>query len=296
MDILESKEIILNEINKIFIYHQELIKEYDIKEKELNNEKELINHANHRLIQEVAEKDKILFVNEKKFLDYEIMINKIQDEALKEVDEKTKHDMLRAQDKEIHDRDVEIQRLQKKIDSLEKGKECIKDKNDQWKGNEKNSFQDDDEKVKVAIEAYRQHLGNNEDVSIDKVGKTSIGINGWYEEGIKKTKDKKLVDKMKEITSSHINGETKEEDPNMIYEGDRIKEVIKEIEIEKEDVQEESESEEEPIVCSIIKHYGKEYYIIEGESPQYIYSINNGELGEKKGEIKNGKKIMNKKN
>ena len=34
------------------------------------------------------------------------------------------------------------------------------------------------------------------------------------------------------------------------------------------------------------------YYIIDGEDPQYIYTIHNGELGNKKGEIQNGKKIL----
>ena len=297
MDILESKEIILNEVNKLFEFYQTVTEGCIAKEKEWMKEKNIITEANGRLIKEVAEKDKLLFVNEKKFLDYEMMINKIQDEALKEVDEKTKHDMLRAQDKEIHDRDMEIKRLQKKLDSLEgKNKEKV---DDHWKRLEKNSFQEDDEKVAVAIEAYRQHLGS-EDVSIDDLGKTSLGINGWYEEGRKnKPKDKKLVDKMKEVRSKQVNNETKEEDPNMIYEDDTVQEVVKEVEEKLEDekvedekeVEEESDSEEEMVV-SIIKYYGKEYYIVEGESPQYIYAIENGELGEKKGELKNGKKVM----
>ena len=53
-----------------------------------------------------------------------------------------------------------------------------------------------------------------------------------------------------------------------------------------------SSEEEQELVASVIKHYGKEYYIIEGEDPQYIYAIEDGELGEKKGEFKNGKKHM----
>ena len=36
------------------------------------------------------------------------MINKIQDEANKEIDEKTKHDMIRAKDKEIFNCENEI--------------------------------------------------------------------------------------------------------------------------------------------------------------------------------------------
>ena len=97
---------------------------------------------------------------------------------------------------------------------------------------------------------------------------------------------------MKEITGKQVNNETKEEDPNMIYEDDTVQEIVKEV---VEDEGSESDSEEEMTV-SVIKYYGKEYYIVEGESPQYIYAIENGELGEKKGEMKDGKKVMYKKN
>ena len=127
MDILNSKGKIIEEINNIFLWYQSEIEEYNRKEKESLKEKELIQQANHRLIQEVSEKDKLLFINEKKFLDYEMMINKIQDEALEEMDVKTRHDMLRAQDKEIFDRDEEIKRLQKKVDRLENEREVVKD-------------------------------------------------------------------------------------------------------------------------------------------------------------------------
>ena len=52
-------------------------------------------------------------------IDYEHMINKIQEDALKEITEKERFDMLKKQDKEIHDRDIEIKRLQKKVELLE---------------------------------------------------------------------------------------------------------------------------------------------------------------------------------
>ena len=122
---LDSKKLITDEINSIFIEYQTRIEENTSKEKEWMKEKEIVNQVNHRLIQEVAEKDKLLFHNERKFLDYEIIINKVQDEALKEMDEKTKHDMLRAQDREIFERDEEIKRLQKKIQCLEEEKTLV---------------------------------------------------------------------------------------------------------------------------------------------------------------------------
>ena len=71
------------------------------------------------LLSEVSEKDKLLIINEKKMVDYEHMINKIQEDALKEITEKERFDMLKKQDKEIHDRDIEIKRLQKKVELLE---------------------------------------------------------------------------------------------------------------------------------------------------------------------------------
>ena len=125
MDILESKSLITNEINTIFSLYQTQIQTTIQKEKEWAKEKEVLNQTNHRLIEEVSEKDKLLSMNDKKLLDYEVMINKIQDEALKEMDEKTKHDMLRAQDKEIFNRDEEIKRLQRRIDTLESEKKLL---------------------------------------------------------------------------------------------------------------------------------------------------------------------------
>ena len=44
------------------------------------------------------------------------------------------------------------------------------------------------------------------------------------------------------------------------------------------------------INVTLIKHYNKEYYTIDGEHPQYIYSIEDGDIGDKVGEIKGRKK------
>ena len=53
-------------------------------------------------MEELKEKDKLLIVNDKKNLDYEIMINQIQEQATKELTEKQRFDMLKKQDLEIH--------------------------------------------------------------------------------------------------------------------------------------------------------------------------------------------------
>ena len=242
MDILESKSLITNEINTIFSLYQTQIQTTIQKEKEWAKEKEVLNQTNHRLIEEVSEKDKLLSMNDKKLLDYEVMINKIQDEALKEMDEKTKHDMLRAQDKEIFNRDEEIKRLQRRIDTLESEKKLLS------------------QSVVEVVEDVEE-----------------------LKDEIKK--DKTLVERMKEVEKENENEEEKEKEEE--------KEEEKEKEKESSETTEDLTDSEEGYDVETIKYYGKEYFIVEGEKPiQYIYAIEDGELGEKKGEMKGGKKHM----
>ena len=254
-NILESKKIITNEINTIFKEYQERIEENALKEKEWMKEKELIHQANNRLIQEVAEKDKLLFHNEKKFLDYEIMINQIQDEALKEHDTKTKHDMLRAQDKEIFNRDEEIKRLNKRIQCLEEEKKLVVSTV---------------EEVIQDVEEFKEDINDKTVSNVVVVDKTPM-IDSSGKSGIKLVE--KMMDVMDTIKTEEEKGEKEEE--------------------EKEEEEEEDMTDEEGITVSTITHYKKEYYIIDGEEPiQYIYAIEDGDLGEVKGEMRDGKKHM----
>ena len=293
MDLIQSKEIILNEINKLFETYQ--IKEIDSSQKlnELNNDVTITHQMNQKLLKEIEEKDKLLLLNERKCYDYEVMINKIQDEANKELDEKTKHDMLRAKDTEIFNCTEEIKRLQKKVNELERKLEekltPKKGQSDQyWLDNEMNSFHDDPEKVKLAIETYSKHV-DRDDLTIMDIAQTSIGINGWYEEG-----KKSLVERMKDSIQKEENIEEKVEEVGEVEVEEKTGETTEEMsDVDEVSSKKSSSSEEEQeLVASVIKHYGKEYYIIEGEDPQYIYAIEDGELGEKKGEFKNGKKHM----
>ena len=260
-NILDSKQTITNEINTIFTEYQKRIEENASKEKEWMKEKELIHQANNRLIQEVAEKDKLLFHNEKKFLDYEIMINKIQDEALKEHDTKTKHDMLRAQDKEIFNRDEEIKRLNKRIQCLEEEKKLVVSTV---------------EEVIQDVEEFKEDINSDKTVSnvvvidktpmVDRSGKSGI----------------KLVEKIMDVMDT-IKKEGEDEE----------KEEEKEEKEEEKEEKDEDMTDEEDITVSTITHYKKEYYIIDGEEPiQYIYAIEDGDLGEVKGEMRDGKKHM----
>lgn len=323
MDLLHSKETILNELTKIIDLYQQNNVNTDSKISDLTNGIKETNQVNQKLIKEIEEKDKLLMLNEKKCYDYEIMINKIQEQANKEIDEKTRHDMLRAQDKEIFNRDEEIKRLQKQVNELTTRntelENCEKNVHDNeeeqkayyenlWKTEYRNSLINDPEKVKIAIEGYKNHT-NLSDITEKCVGLSSLGINGWYHDTISLKNKKTLVEKMKEVQqgknvedeletpivtevvedigdveSNVDSGETTEELSDVEDSGDT-----------KEEEEEEQSSDEEEISVTTIKHYGKEYYIIDGEEPQYIYAIEDGGLGDVKGEMKNGKKNMYKK-
>ena len=317
MDILDSKEIILKNINIIYDEYNRNKEHNNSERMRLIEETNEVLECNKRLISEISEKDKLLVVNEKKMCDYEVMINQIQEEANQEKTEKERFDMLKKQDKEIHERDIEIQRLQKKVYNLEEKlimlnktsgvNDNIIEVRDEWKGYELNSFYKESEKVDIAINALSKHRGN--DVTIEDVGKTSIGINGWYEEGMK---GKTLLQKMKEIETEVVDKKENDEEEGEIEtevvenpddkkedDGDEEEietEVVENPDDKKEDDGEETEylteEEEEEVEIEIITYYKKEYYIITGEEPQYIYMIENGELGDKVGEVKGSKKII----
>ena len=125
MDILTSKEIIHEEITKILNAYNSHTKHSDEKYEKLYEEWKQGKDMIHNLMEEIKEKDKILFMNEKKFVDYETMINKIQEEANKEQSSKERHDMLRIQDKEIHERDTEIKTLKAKVEHLQNKLELV---------------------------------------------------------------------------------------------------------------------------------------------------------------------------
>jgi len=306
MDLLESKETILNEVNKLFENYSTNVSTMCQQITHISQELSMVHQMNHKLMKEIEEKDKLLLLNEKKCYDYEVMINKIQEDANKEVDEKTRHDMLRAQDKEIFNRDEEIKRLQKKVD--EQG-ETIKQKNQLKNRVRKEPVKETPEEVEVNIKAI-------EKVGVPKMNKKELQSKSGG----------KLVEKMKEITQKQTIQdeienpvvtevvedvvEVKEEVVNpvvteVVEDVIEVKEVVEDVEnpvvteVVEEDnsgeTTEELSEEDEEITVSTISYYGKDYYIIEDEEPQYLYAIEDGELGDKKGEIKNGKKHMYKK-
>ena len=119
MDILESKQFINEKINIIFEFYQNEIAKVNEEVNIINEKLKQTLAVNKKLMEEVTEKDKLLHVNEQKMVDYEVMINKIQEEASKELTEKERFSMLKAKDREIHDRDNEIKRLTAKLKKKE---------------------------------------------------------------------------------------------------------------------------------------------------------------------------------
>lgn len=244
--ILESRSIILDNIEKIFNQYHDRESDNNEKIKELNEEISELSLVNKKLLEEVNEKDKLLLINDKKMIDYEVMINKIQEEASKELTEKERFSMLKAKDRAIDERDIEIRRLQKKIDTLEEKIETS--------SNEENNIEVVVEEKKTLVERMKESVDNVDDV----------------------IEETPVVDKDDDVIEETpvIEKEDEDDDDN---DGEETEEL----------------SSEEGEEVEIIKHYKKEYYIVVGEKPQYMYAIEDGELGDKVGEIDdNGKKTL----
>ena len=259
-DILDSKEIILDQINIVFNECNRIKQDKNDELLKLVNECNELRDCNKKLLSEVSEKDKLLIINEKKMIDYEHMINKIQEDALKEITEKERFDMLKKQDKEIHDRDIEIKRLQKKVELLE----------------EKLSLLDKSSDVDDTIEEVVEERNENKSL-VEKM------------KDVKKEQDIEdgVVDSVVEEKPTEVVDSLEEEKPTEVVENPDDK-------IEGEDSGEETEelSDEEGEEVDIITHYKKQYYIIVNESPQYIYNIEDGGLGDKVGQLIGKKKVF----
>ena len=249
MEIIKSKENILSEINNLYEIYQNNEANKQDKINQLNNEITRHIDINQKLIKEIEEKDKLLITNEKKCYDYEIMINKIQEQANKEMDDKTKHDIIRAKDKEVYLKDQEITSLKKQIETLKNKKESTKKK-----------------------------------TLVDKI--TEIN----HQENISETIiEEKVVEETKVDDEEKVVEETNVIEETDVVEETDVDDIITETKVVEEEKESESESEEE-VDVETITHYRKKYYIIKGEP--FIYAIEDGELGDKVGQIINGKKTF----
>jgi len=275
-NMLDSKSIILENIDNIFNEYNRINGEKNVELVKIIQECNDLRGCNKKLITEVSEKDKLLIVNEKKMIDYEHMINKIQEDAMKEKTEKERFDMLKKQDKEIHDRDIEINRLQRKIELLEEKLTMF------------NNNSDVDDTVQEVQEEKQKHTKVkkeevNEEVAVVQEEEVNEEVVVVQEEEV----NEEVVVVQEEEVNEEVAVVQEEEKPTEVLENPDDK-------IEGEDSGEETEelSDEEGEEVEIITHYKKEYYIIVNEKPQYIYTIEDGDLGEKVGEIQGKKKVF----
>ena len=264
--ILELKKIILDNIDLIFTEYNNIKKSKNNEILDLINDCNELRDCNKKLMNEISEKDKLLIINEKKMIDYEHMINHIQENAIKEKSEKERFDIIKKQDKEINDRDIEIKRLQRKVDSLEEKLRLF-----------------DNEKIKIDIEDINENntivekIKHNQDLENTDTGQETESLSDLEEET-------PVID-----NPNHNNHE--EETPVIDNPNDNNDEEKTSV-IDNQNNDEEDNISEEGEEVEIIKYYNKEYYIIVNESPQYIYTIDDGDLGDKVGEIKNSKKVF----
>ena len=273
-NMLDSKSIILENIDNIFNEYNRINGEKNVELVKIIQECNDLRGCNKKLITEVGEKDKLLIVNEKKMVDYEHMINKIQEDAMKEKTEKERFDMLKKQDKEIHDRDIEINRLQRKLELLEEKLTMF------------NNNSDVDDTVQEVQEEKQKHTK----VKKEEVNEEVVLVQEEEEvneEVVVVQEEEKPIEVKKEEVNEEVAVVQEEEKPTEVVENPDDK-------IEGEDSGEETEelSDEEGEEVEIITHYKKEYYIIVNEKPQYIYTIEDGDLGEKVGEIQGKKKVF----
>ena len=236
--IFESRSEINNHLQRIFSTISDFSKDELEKRNALECKIKELTSLIQRMNTEIADKDKLLSLNEKKMYDYEIMINKIQEQALQEQDEKEKFSIMRSQDKEINEKNKKIDLLEKKVQSLE---ENLKLQNESCKIQE------------TIIDTNTSEIPDQSEES-DEIKKDKIN-----------TQDSEVLSAGKED----------------VEEGG--------VDTGKED----AEDEEEGVDVKTITYRKKEYYIIVGETPQYIYTIDDdGDIGEKVGEMVKNKKTF----
>tara|TARA_Y100000389_G_C17451496_1_gene515124 strand:+ start:85 stop:912 length:828 start_codon:yes stop_codon:yes gene_type:complete len=266
--LLESKESMVQTINQIIQEYSYGVQLQDSRIQDIQSENKDLQKLVHKMASEIQEKDKILIQNEKTIHDYSVMINGLQEKQEKELNEKEKHSMLRVQDKEIKRLTDELNALKKK-DTKEKQNKQDKQSKESFKNLIIGFSPTSSENVVKPTETPPE-LNLEETVQEVIIEKPSL-----VEEPV-------LVEEVKEPA---VVEEVKE--PVLVEE---VKEPVEPAVVEEpvEDV-----SEEESIDVEIITHYKKEYYIITGETPQYIYQIDDdGGIGDKIGEVQGKKKVF----
>ena len=279
--LLESKESMVQTINQIIQDYSYGVQLQDSRIQDIQSENTDLKKLVNKMTSEIQGKDKILLQNEKTIHDYSVLINDLQEKQEKELNEKEKHSMLRVQDKEI-------KRLTDELNALKK-KETKNTK-------DKQNNQSTAEPLKNLIIGFSPTSSE----SVVKPTETPPELN--LEETVQETVQEVIIEKpvvVEEpvVVEKTVVEKTVVEKPVVVEEPVVEEPVVEEpVVVEKTVVVDEpveEVSEEESIDVEIITHYKKEYYIITGENPQYIYQIDgDGGIGDKIGEIQAKKKVF----
>jgi len=116
--IIDKKTVLNDTMNDIL----SILNDIDIKDNgsinNLNEKNNLLNKANLKLIDEIKEKDKIISMNNKTIHDYETQINSLISSFKENDEEENKFTMLKAKDKDLHEKNESIKRLEKELNQL----------------------------------------------------------------------------------------------------------------------------------------------------------------------------------
>ena len=272
MDLVNSKNKIIDEINSIIESYQSIENSHSNEMKLFTGEVERLNQFNNKLVTEIREKDKILSTQEKTIHDYSVMINDLQEKTKKEISDKEKFDMIKAQDKEIHLRDQTIKSLEKKIEEFTTKKSK--------KTNNKTLV----DKMKDITESH-----NDDKEVVEVVEEKKQLQRSKSEEELLLTGD--IID---ERTPSEIEEDNQNPELQKVLEEKEKEKVLEEKEKPKESSSDDDdETSDDELEVEIITHYKKDYYVKTNEKdPQYIYAIDDGDIGDIVGEIKGKKKVF----
>jgi hypothetical protein len=123
--IIDKKGVLNDTINDIL----SILNNIDIKDNgsinDLNEKNDILNKVNLKLIDEIKEKDKIISMNNKTIHDYETQINSFNTNK----EEENKFTMLKAKDKDLHEKNESIKRLEKELNQLKNKLDITSDKN-----------------------------------------------------------------------------------------------------------------------------------------------------------------------
>lgn len=285
MEILDAKSVILENVNEIFKCYESHKNKYALEINSLGSKITELQEFNKKLVDENSEKDKLLVVTEKKMVDYEDMINQIQEKANKELSEKERFTMLKAQDREIHQRDLEIKKLQSEVNKLREELEFLKRPKETNETNETNETTHELKLVDKMKDIMKEDNNIEEEIEEKNSGGWSPTSSSYPTptpviETDEIVEEKNTSDEDMELEEQKLEPEPEPSPDGSIHSDENLEE------------EEDEEEGEDAISVSVITHYKKEYYTIDGENPQYIYSIEDGDLGEKVGEIQGKKKIF----